>query len=50
MGGPTSSYATAGIAVRVCGTHKPPQHYKVEYHQEGLVDMNNFTNVQYLTL
>ena len=33
MGGPTSSYATAGIALRVTESHKPPtphHHYKVE--------------------
>jgi len=30
MGGPASSYATAGIALRVTQSHKPPHHYKVE--------------------
>jgi len=31
MGGPTSSYATAGIALLVTESHKPPHHhYKVE--------------------
>jgi hypothetical protein len=30
MGGPTSSYATAGIALRVIGVLKPPHHDKVE--------------------
>ena len=31
MGGPASSYATAGIALRVTESHKPPpHHYKVE--------------------
>jgi len=30
MGGPTSSYATTGIAIRVTESHKPPHHYKVE--------------------
>ena len=29
-GGPTSSYATAGIALRVTGVLKPPHHDKVE--------------------
>jgi len=30
MGGPTSSYATAGIALRITESHKTPHHYKVE--------------------
>jgi hypothetical protein len=30
MGGPTSSYATAGIALRVTGALKPHHHDKVE--------------------
>jgi hypothetical protein len=30
MGDPTSSYATAGIALRVTESHKPPHHCKVE--------------------
>jgi len=30
MGGPTSSYATAGIVLRVTESHKLPHHYKVE--------------------
>jgi len=30
MGGPTSSYATAGIALQVTESYKPPFHYKVE--------------------
>jgi len=30
MGGPTSSYATTGIALRVIGILKPPHHGKVE--------------------
>ena len=30
MGGPTSSYATAGIGLRVTGVLKPPHHDKVE--------------------
>ena len=30
MGGPTSSYATAGVVLRVIGLLKPPHHYKVE--------------------
>jgi hypothetical protein len=31
LGGPTSSYATADIALRVIGAHKP-HHHKVETH------------------
>jgi hypothetical protein len=30
MGGPTSSYATAGIALRLSGALKPHHHDKVE--------------------
>jgi hypothetical protein len=30
MGGPTSSYATTGIALRVSGALKPHHHDKVE--------------------
>jgi len=30
MGGPTSRYATASIALRVTESHKPPHHYNVE--------------------
>jgi hypothetical protein len=30
LGGPTSSYATADIALRVIGAHKPHHHGKVE--------------------
>jgi hypothetical protein len=33
-GGPASSYATDGIALRVTGVLKPPHHDKVE-HQRG---------------
>jgi hypothetical protein len=33
MGDPTSSYATAGIALRVSGTLKPHHHDKAENHR-----------------
>jgi hypothetical protein len=36
MGDPTSSYATAGIALRVSGTLKPHHHDKVETPSVGL--------------
>jgi hypothetical protein len=35
MGGPTSSYATAGIALRVSGALKPHHHDKVGTHRWG---------------
>jgi hypothetical protein len=35
MGGPTGSYATTGIALRVIGVLKPPHHDKVETPQGG---------------
>ena len=35
MGGPTSSYATTGIALRVIGVLKPPHHDKVETLRGG---------------
>jgi hypothetical protein len=35
MGGPASSYATAGIALRVIGVLKPPHHDKVETPRGG---------------
>jgi hypothetical protein len=35
MGGPTSSYATAGIALRVIWPHKPHHYVKVETPSEG---------------
>jgi hypothetical protein len=34
MGGLTSTYATAGIALRVVGALKPPHHDKVERPHE----------------
>jgi len=37
MGGPTSSYATAGIALRVISVLKPPHHDKVEIPRGGLI-------------
>ena len=33
-GGPASSYATAGIALRVTGILKPPHHDKVDHTNE----------------
>jgi hypothetical protein len=36
MGDPTSSYATAGIALRVSGAFKPHHHDKVETPSVGL--------------
>jgi hypothetical protein len=35
LGGPTSSYATAGIALRVSGALKPHYHDKVEIASVG---------------
>jgi hypothetical protein len=35
MGGPTSSYASAGIALRVSEAHKPHHHDKVETPSVG---------------
>jgi hypothetical protein len=40
MGDPTSSYATAGIALRVAESHKPPHHCKVETPSGGLELIN----------
>jgi hypothetical protein len=40
LGGPTSSYATADIALRVIGAHKPHHHYKVEAHGEKEIQEN----------
>jgi hypothetical protein len=37
MGDPTSSYATAGIALRVSGALKPHHHDKVETPSVGAV-------------
>jgi hypothetical protein len=38
-GGPTSSYATAGIALRVSGALKPHLHDKVEIPLVGLITL-----------
>jgi hypothetical protein len=38
MGGPASSYATAGIALRVISILKPPHHDKVETPRGGFSD------------
>jgi hypothetical protein len=37
MGGPTISYATAGIALRVSGAFKPHHHDKVEIPLVGYI-------------
>ena len=39
MGGPASSYATAGIALRVISILKPPHHDKVETPRGGVCDI-----------
>jgi hypothetical protein len=39
MGGPTSSYATTSIALRVSGSLKPHHHDKVGTHQWGSFDL-----------
>jgi hypothetical protein len=43
MGAPTSSYATAGIALRVSGALKPHHHDKVEIPSVGQV--NEYTEI-----
>jgi hypothetical protein len=35
MGGPTSNYAVAGIALEVTGTHKPPLPATKRFRQGG---------------
>jgi hypothetical protein len=45
MGAPTSSYATAGIALRVSGALKPHHHDKVETPSVRL--LNNYSNFCY---
>jgi hypothetical protein len=40
MGAPTSSYTTAGIALRVSGALKPHHHDKVETPSVGIVIFN----------
>jgi hypothetical protein len=40
MGDPTSSYATAGIALRVSGVLKPHHHDKVETPSVGKSDIS----------
>jgi hypothetical protein len=41
MGGPTSSYTTAGIALRVTGALEPHHHDKVETPSVGFFGINN---------
>jgi hypothetical protein len=43
MGAPTSSYATAGIALRVSGALKPHHHDKVETSSVGHNNNNQQT-------
>jgi hypothetical protein len=45
MGGPTSSYATAGIALRVSGTFKPDHHDKVETPSVRFTDWLSNLNI-----
>jgi hypothetical protein len=52
MGGPTSSYTTTGIALRVSGALKPHHHHKVETPSVGIkmpTNCNYFSNT-YLIL
>jgi hypothetical protein len=44
LGGPTSSYATAGIAFRVSGALKPTTTIRWGYHRWGLVKIINHEN------
>jgi hypothetical protein len=46
MGAPTSSYATAGIALRVSGALKPHHHGKVETPSVGLLRPRQFICVE----
>jgi hypothetical protein len=38
MGAPANSYATAGIALEIMGSHKPSRHYKAETPSGPLLD------------
>jgi hypothetical protein len=52
MGDPTSSYATAGIALRVSEAHKPHHHDKVETPSVGtkaIHTIKTHSNVLYAT-
>jgi hypothetical protein len=40
MGGPTSSYATAGIVVRIVLPHKPHHYVKVRIPSERIIISN----------
>jgi len=44
-GGPASSYATAGIALRVTGLRKPPHHDKVEAPTRRHMHYENYISV-----
>jgi hypothetical protein len=39
LGDPTGSNATAGLALRVTGTHKPLYHGKVKIPTKGVIDV-----------
>jgi hypothetical protein len=41
MGAPTSSYATAGIALRVSGALKPHHHDKIETSSVGVITVTS---------
>jgi hypothetical protein len=47
MGCPTSSYATAGIALRVSGALKPHHHDKVETSSVGILVSTAYKNYVY---
>jgi hypothetical protein len=49
MGDPTSSYATAGIALRVIGMLKPPHHDKVETPRGGIVSKASYINLLHMS-
>jgi hypothetical protein len=46
MGGPTSSYATTGIALRISGALKPHHHDKVETPS---VESDKSTSLKYFS-
>jgi hypothetical protein len=44
-GDPTGSNATAGLALRVIGTHKPLYHGKVEIPMKGIATKQEILNI-----
>ena len=48
-GGPSSSYATAGIAIRVTDVLKPPHHDKVETPTRRMVDISSLNIINFCT-